>query len=1329
MTMTMTDQLEFAATAELLRRSRSTIINEWVKRVRALVPPANVEDRPSLTESLPETLEMLASELDGTSTEAQAEFSKEIAREHGKQRANFGSYSIEQVVLEYQVLREVLIEKLHPEIEAKTGAQHLIHRFVDQCIRRAAGQFARVEAHQQTVFTASIEAELRRLEDVFHQSPIPMMLFMHSDFRVTLINEPGLNIMRKTRSEVEGRTILEVASTNPKEGDRFHALLKQVFQTGIPYVAKELLFTWPTVAGEAEVSWIDLSYYPYRLNDEIVGVISYIQDATDKVLARKKIEESDQRFREIANAMPQIVWTATPDGSVDWYNKWWYEYTGNDRLKSPLEVERTTHPEDVEQTLAKWKDSLLRGVAYEIEYRFKRRSDEKYRWHLGRAVPVRGSDGNILRWVGTATDIEEQKTAENQSKLARQELSEFIMQAPSPMVILLGPEYTFAIANPAYERLVGRKVVGRTLAETFSKREVEYFIPQLDAVCRTGIPYIGKEVPMFLLGENGERREHFLNLGYYPFRSHEGKIRGISADVIDVTEQVLARRRIEESESKYRTTQEQLNLALESARMGAWTLNLTSGEVSYSDIMSEISGVPQTVITSIEIARRMVHPDDIDRVATAFRRAVENKSVYVDEYRIVRPNGSIRWIFSRGAITFNADGTPAVISGLFGDITERKRSEAALLDEQRKLETIFQVSPACMALWTGPDFVFAKLNSEYQRMFDDRQLLGLPLLEAVPELQGQAFPTILRNVLESGEPFVANEALVRLARRKHGPLEDRYFDFTYVRVHDSQGTAFGIYGHAVDVTDRVQGRKQLAASQDQLKIATESARIGTFIFEPKSMQFTLSNRSCEILGLQISESHGLHELATTIVNEEGDSFEDQINRLLDPEKSGTLMMDNKVLLPNGDTRYVFTTAQSVVETDSRGKRVSSIIGTHMDITERVRLKQDLEKAKIAADQANHSKSAFLANMSHEIRTPLGAILGFSALLKEAALAPEERDRYVETIARNGISLTHIIDDILDLAKVEAGRLDVETVNFSIYELMTDVVDLFRDKAKQKQIYVLLNVDENLPARLSSDPTRLRQILINLIGNAVKFTETGGVRVSVRAVNIAGDKATVEIAVKDSGIGLTDEQKQKLFQPFVQADNSTTRKFGGTGLGLVLSQRLSHALGGQISISDDCGGGAGCTFTLSFTAKVPTSFARAPRTKKSPAAPQLGSLKDVRVLVVDDSLDNQFLVTHLLTKNGAVVETASDGREALEKAIVGKHDVILMDIQMPTMDGYQAKKALDERGYPKPVIALTAHAMAEERLKTKSAGFAGHLTKPLAADELLQTVAHLAKHFH
>ncbi|RZA26153.1 MAG: response regulator, partial [Proteobacteria bacterium] len=327
--------------------------------------------------------------------------------------------------------------------------------------------------------------------------------------------------------------------------------------------------------------------------------------------------------------------------------------------------------------------------------------------------------------------------------------------------------------------------------------------------------------------------------------------------------------------------------------------------------------------------------------------------------------------------------------------------------------------------------------------------------------------------------------------------------------------------------------------------------------------------------------------------------------------------------------------------------------------------------------------------------------------------------------RNGNALSRIIDDILDLAKVEAGRLDIEEVSFTLYKVVSESVELFKDKTKEKGIYLHLNIEESVPTVVSSDPTRLRQILINLIGNAVKFTDKGGIAVNVRALPIDLDKVKISIDVKDTGIGLTQAQQEKLFTPFTQADNSTTRKFGGTGLGLALSQRLSQALSGEISISQYTLG-EGCTFTFNFVAKIGAAKADASPKPGSTRAAKTQSLDGMRVLIVDDSPDNQFLAARLLSRSGAHVATASDGDEGVKAALAGIFDVILMDIQMPKLDGYQAKEALDGLGYQRPIIALTAHAMSDERQRTKAAGFAAHLTKPIDGAELLETLASFQK---
>jgi PAS domain S-box-containing protein len=413
-----------------------------------------------------------------------------------------------------------------------------------------------------------------------------------------------------------------------------------------------------------------------------------------------------------------------------------------------------------------------------------------------------------------------------------------------------------------------------------------------------------------------------------------------------------------------------------------------------------------------------------------------------------------------------------------------------------------------------------------------------------------------------------------------------------------------------------------------------------------------------------------------------------------------------------DGALVSLDAEYLPDIDPLTNKVRGIISVAHDVTER-------KRALIEAQAANATKSAFLANMSHELRTPLGAMVGFSGLLKEPSLSPLERERYIDIINRNGKALTRIIDDILELAKVESGHVGVEDSDFAPHALLEEGVDLFRETARQKGISLALVA---APARLRSDPMRFRQIAINLIGNAVKFTDAGGVRVmlGIEAETSRPERLNVELRVKDTGRGLSAAQAARLFTPFDQADNTSTRQFGGTGLGLAWSKRLAEALGGTIAV-DDYAPGAGCTFTVRFTAAHAGTGQPAPAPR---AAPSLESqpLKGRHVLIVDDSPDNLLLVQRLLTRRGARVAVAHDGSEALAKIAAERFDCVLMDIQMPRMDGYQAMRQLREAGYDVPVIALTAHAMAEDRERTRAAGFAEHLTKPLDFAEVVGAVA-------
>lgn len=388
----------------------------------------------------------------------------------------------------------------------------------------------------------------------------------------------------------------------------------------------------------------------------------------------------------------------------------------------------------------------------------------------------------------------------------------------------------------------------------------------------------------------------------------------------------------------------------------------------------------------------------------------------------------------------------------------------------------------------------------------------------------------------------------------------------------------------------------------------------------------------------------------------------------------------------------------------------------------------------AANAANESKSEFLANMSHEIRTPMTAIMGFAELLLEKGDNKDTSDA-ASTILRNAQHLLQIINDILDLSKIESGKMVVENIACSPEQIASDVVSLMRIRAEAKKLQLFVKIENDTPARFTSDPTRLRQILVNLVGNAIKFTETGAVH--IRA-GYRGFDHRVFFEITDTGIGLSPEQIARLFTPFVQADSSTTRRFGGTGLGLSICKRLSELLGGQIEVASEPGVGSSFVVSVAAGHTVERSEAHARsevseqplRSMPNPIENSKNSvekpLKDVNILLAEDGPDNQRLIGHILRHAGATVTIVSNGAEAVQ-AIAGESElndgfnVVLMDMQMPVLDGYGAVRQLRSANYRRPIIALTAHAMASDRAKCLEAGCDDFTTKPINRSELIEIV--------
>ena len=412
------------------------------------------------------------------------------------------------------------------------------------------------------------------------------------------------------------------------------------------------------------------------------------------------------------------------------------------------------------------------------------------------------------------------------------------------------------------------------------------------------------------------------------------------------------------------------------------------------------------------------------------------------------------------------------------------------------------------------------------------------------------------------------------------------------------------------------------------------------------------------------------------------------------------------------------------------------------LAEIAQLRRELAEANVCAEASLQAKTNFLANMSHEIRTPMTSVLGYVDILIEEgtlSLAPPARVAHLYAIKRNGRHMLHILNDILDLSRIEAGKLSIERISVSPFELMDDVMAVIRPSAENRSIRVEVEYEGQIPERIETDPTRLRQILLNLLGNAVKFTEIGGVHVRVQFLDHGPEPSRLQFMVTDTGIGIAPSVAQRLFQPFCQADESSARGFGGAGLGLAISREIARLLGGDIELESSEGWGSTFTLRIATECTAGSGLIEAEEYDPLSKSEELDTLTfietvedsatgDRHVLVVEDCDDNARIVTHLLRKAGFQTSRARNGKEAVKLALsaseVAPFDLILMDMQMPVMSGYDATQTLRMQGYDGPILALTAHAMREERQKCLSAGCDEFATKPIDRKDLLNKILSL-----
>ncbi len=524
---------------------------------------------------------------------------------------------------------------------------------------------------------------------------------------------------------------------------------------------------------------------------------------------------------------------------------------------------------------------------------------------------------------------------------------------------------------------------------------------------------------------------------------------------------------------------------------------------------------------------------------------------------------------------------------------------------------------------------------------------------------------------------------------------------------------------AIDITDRKASESQMHQSHETFRQVVEDNPFGVYVIDD-DFKFLYVSEGAEENFSDMMPLVG-RDFAEVIQEMWPAPFASEaIAQFTETMRTGVAYTAPLLIEQRADRRVVESYEWKIKRISLPDNRYG-VVCYYYDATERQQFEQSLERAKQTAEAASRSRGEFLANMSHEIRTPMAAILGHAEILKDHLKDPDNL-QLVDTIRRNGSFLLNIINDILDLSKIDAGKMEIEKKPVRPDAIVGEVRSLMDVRAVEKDLPLKIEFACPIPETIDTDAIRLRQILLNLVGNAIKFTDAGEVRLAVRY-----DSKVLHFDVIDTGYGIAADKLQVLFEPFVQVDNTSTRSFGGTGLGLAICRRLAHALGGEITV--DSTFSKGSRFTLSLSAQHPGQLIE-PNLNVAPMTelPNQDIAITANVLVVDDRRDIRYLAQHFIEKAGGTVFTATNGQEAIDfitSTTSPRIDIIVMDMQMPVMDGYAAARELRRRNCGLPIIALTANAMKSDRDECLAAGCTDYTTKPLDQHKLIQMIARLS----
>jgi len=1059
---------------------------------------------------------------------------------------------------------------------------------------------------------------------------------------------------------------------------------------------------------------------------KIVGLCGIARDITERKQAEEKTQQQNEFLNHVIESLvnPFCVINAD-DYSVELANSIARNsdkseqitcYTLNHQQDKPCGTK--DYPCPLEIVKKAKKATVVEHVHFD-----KNGDPRIYEIH---GSPIFDRDGNVVQMIEYSLDITKRKRIEDElRKLSR------AVEHSENTIVITDLDGTIEFVNPAFSKKTGysyEEAIGQNPRVLKSGKHPPEFYKEMWKTLVHGDVWHGELINK---KKNGDFYWEAVTIS--PVKNQAGETTHYVAIKEDITDRKRAEEALRESKNRYRAVSE-----LTSDYAYAYRVEPDGELVNewVTGALTRLTGYSYQELQSLGGWEHLIHPDDMNVALDQLQALLSNQAKTV-EYRVVTRDGQVRWMRDYARPTWNAAEIRVTrIEGAVQDITKRKWAEEALRESEDRYRTVVEDMPALVCRFL-PDGTLTFVNETYCRYFNKKreELEGQNFFQFIPEEDREH----IRKHYVSLTPESPAITYEHKALAPDGTV--RWQRWTDRGLFDEEGFVVEYQSIGEDITERKQADVALRDIQKELSWSQHIAKLGSWELDLNTQIIILSKEHQVMLGLEpeITVLPLSEYAAAYVVEEDVAIIQERLEFAVKNIENDNYRDDFEYRLKMVDGSYKTLAVQS------RFKSKGIIGGVTQDITERKQAEEELQKAKEGAEAANRAKSEFLANMSHEIRTPMNAILGFADILG-GKLAESDLRQYTDLIHSSGKTLLGLINDILDLSKIEAGKLNLDYEAVNPKRVCQEVAQIFSQKLSEKGLDVVLDIDPELPEYLLLDEIRLRQILLNLVGNAVKFTETG--KISLRVYELhelhelhefdefdeLGESETQKLKnsktqklcfeVHDTGIGIAEDQQETIFQAFKQQQGQSGQ-YGGTGLGLAITKRLVDMMGGDITVSGEVGQGS--TFTVCLHN---VQVAAAPETVE--AEPPVNSdavrFSPATILIADDVPDNRRLVLDYLEAFDVTLIEATNGHEAVELTRHHRPDVVLMDLKMPGMDGREATRILkaDQETREIPVIALTAAAMKETADEIASL-CEGYLTKPLEKVALITELMKFLKH--